>query len=128
MEFITRTVISCFIFVYCINSVVSQGIITPPPPGVNPVEANGRLYNLFYVPRICKDPWVMVQSEFSGGGIVITGRKVLMQKYGPYHVQGNIEIAPKGCLVIMPGVEMYFGVGYGIIVNGTLIARVGILG
>lgn len=108
----------------CAYSVCSQRYITPPPPGVNPVEANGKLYNINYVPSVCKDPDLMVKEEFSGGGIIIKKKKVLMEKYGPYEVQGNIEIAPSGCLVIMPGTKMYFGPGYGIIVNGTLIARV----
>lgn len=118
------TLVSVYVLLCCICAVLSTGIITPPPPGVDPVEANGRLYNLFYVPKNCKDPFVLVQEEFGGGGLIIKDKKVLMEKYGPYTIQGNIEIAPSGCLVIMPGVKMYFGAGYGIIVNGTLIARV----
>lgn len=112
-----------FILLCCVKVVFSQGFITPPPPGVHPEEANGRLYNLYYVPTVCKDPFILAQSEFGGGGIVIKDQKVLMEKYGPYHIRGNIEIAPSGCLVIMPGVKMYFGIGFGILVNGTLIAR-----
>ena len=100
-------------------------LITPPPPGRDPVEANGRLYNLFYVPQRCTDPYILAREELRGS-IIIKDRKVLMETYGPYHVQGNIEVAPSGCLVIMPGVKMYFDPGYGIIVNGTLVARVSI--
>ena len=60
------------------------------------------------------------------GGLLVQNRerKVLMAKYNPYMIRGNIEIEPQGCLVIMPGVKMYFDPGFGIIVNGTLIARV----
>ena len=113
----------CVLFACFVGLALSQQIITPPPPQRWPVEANGKLYNLFYVPNKCKDPWVMSNEEF-GGGLVLRNKHVIMEKYGPYNVQGNIEIAPEGCLVIMPGVEMYFNPGHGIIVNGTLIARV----
>lgn len=96
--------------------------VTPPPPGRIPVEANGRLYNIEYIPGVCKDPYVASKAGFEGGAI-IKNKQVLMQKYGPFHIKGNIEIAPTGCLVIMPGTELYFNPGYGMIVNGTLIAR-----
>ena len=112
--------VSVNLSVYFING---QQMITPPPYGVTPVEANGRLYNIRYVPSECKDPYISAREEFEGG-ITIKNRQVLMKKYGPFHMKGNIEIAPTGCLVIMPGTELYFDPGYGMIVNGTLIARV----
>ena len=116
------------IFVFFLREVYSQQLITPPPYSDTPTEANGRLYNVHYLPDNCLDPWIMVQEEFGGGGIILKSqRRVLLQKYGPYNVQGNIEVDPKSCLVIMPGTEMYFNPGYGIIVNGTLIARVSFL-
>ena len=96
---------------------------TPPPPGRIPVEANGRLYNVYYLPSVCKDPFITAKAEIQGG-TTIRNKQVLMKKYGPFHIKGNIEIAPTGCLVIMPGVEIYFDPGMGMIVNGTLIARV----
>lgn len=114
------------ILIYFVSEVISQKFVTPPVPGIEPIEANGRLYNLHYVPSKCKDPYLLAQSEIGGGGVVIKNQKVLMEKYGPFHIQGNIEIAPSGCLVIMPGTKLYFGPGYGILVNGTLIARVSI--
>lgn len=105
--------------------IFGTGQITDPPPGLIPIEANGKLYNLFYVPERCKNPFILGQEDV-GGGVVLknTEKRVLMEKYGPYKIQGNIEIGPKACLVIMPGVVMYFNPGFGIIVNGTLIARV----
>jgi len=101
--------------------------ITDPPPGRIPVEANGKLYNVVYLPLHCKDPYIVSAQEIRGGLLLHDRtRKVLMKKYGPYHIQGNIEIDPSSCLVIMPGVKMYFDPGFGIIVNGTLIARVSV--
>lgn len=118
---------SCVVLlcILCCEVGFSSGQITNPPPGLIPIEAHGKLFNLFYVPSICKDPYILGQEDV-GGGVVIRDRekKVLMEKYGPYMVQGNIEIEPKGCLVIMPGTVMYFNPGFGIMVNGTLIARV----
>ena len=110
-----------------INDVSGQRGITPPPPGRLPVEANGRLYNIEYVPSVCKDPFITAKAEFQGG-TTIRNKQVLMKKYGPFHIGGNIEIAPSGCLVIMPGTELYFEPGMGMIVNGTLIARVSMVG
>ena len=101
----------------------AQQRITPPPPGKIPVEANGKLYNIEYVPGVCKDPYITVKEELEGG-MIIKNKQVLMKKYGPFYMKGNIEIAPTGCLVIMPGTEIYFDPGSGMIVNGTLIARV----
>lgn len=112
--------------IFCANIDFAQGQlgkVTDPPPGRHPVEANGRLYNIPYVPGVCKDPYIVAKESFEGG-TTIKNRQVLMQKYGPFHIKGNIEIAPIGCLVIMPGTELYFDPGYGMIVNGTLIARV----
>ncbi|KAH3754675.1 hypothetical protein DPMN_189356 [Dreissena polymorpha] len=112
----------CAIVTYSPDQVFGQ--ITPPPEGLVPVEANGLLYNLYYVPTHCKDPFVNVPKDVAGGLLVQNReRKVLMAKYNPYMIRGNIEIEPQGCLVIMPGVKMYFDPGFGIIVNGTLIAR-----
>ena len=111
----------CLLVTVTIN--VDGQRITPPPPGRIPVEANERLYNVEYLPSVCKDPFITVKAEFDGG-TTIKNKQVLMQKYGPFHIRGNIEIAPTGCLVIMPGTELYFEPGVGMIVNGTLIARV----
>ncbi|XP_052783699.1 protein bark beetle-like isoform X2 [Mya arenaria] len=118
---------SCALLLVCVTLwyvTPGEGQITPPPPSKIPFEANGRLYNIFYVPEHCKDPFVMVQEDVKGGVVIRNKeRKVLMKKYGPYHIQGNLELEPQACMVIMPGVKMYFDPGFGIIVNGTLIAR-----
>ena len=121
-------VCSLVIHVLLCYVVIVPGQITDPPPGERPIEAHGKLFNINYVPERCKNPSILGQEDV-GGGLVIKDRdrKVLMEKYGPYKIQGNIEIEPKACMVIMPGVVMYFDPGFGIMVNGTLIARVGII-
>ena len=123
----SRTIVAITAFLCCVLCCVSAQIrITPPPPGRDPVEANGRLYNLNYVPSQCKDPKIIALPTFGGLGQTIKEPRVFMPKYGPFLITGNIEVAPSGCLVIMPGTEMFFNPGLGIIVNGTLIARVSI--
>lgn len=120
-----RFVTLFLVVIFCANVDFAEGQlgkVTDPPPGRHPVEANGKLYNIPYVPGVCKDPYIVAKESFEGG-TTIKNRQVLMQKYGPFHIKGNIEIAPTGCLVIMPGTELYFDPGYGMIVNGTLIAR-----
>ncbi|XP_067681580.1 protein bark beetle-like [Haliotis asinina] len=110
----------------CFTSVrISQGqgslFVTPPPDLGRPVVANGIVYFLHYIdiPDHCLEPRV---SKYPAGA-VIRDRRALMRADNPHITYGNLEIAPSGCLYIEPGVEMRFGPGFGIIVNGTLISR-----
>lgn len=48
----------------------------------------------------------------------------MMKKDNPHIIKGNIQIAATGCLYIEPGTVLKFAPGQGMIVNGTLIARV----
>lgn len=97
------------------------GIITPPPQvGNKPTVANGIVYYLNHVPDHCKNPYV---TKYPSGGVV-QGKRALMKNDSPHRIYGNIEIPASACLYIEPGTELRFGPGYGIIVNGTLIARV----
>lgn len=111
----------------CFTSVrISQGqgnlFVTPPPDLGRPVVANGIVYFLHHIdiPDHCLEPRV---SKYPAGA-VIRDRRALMRVDNPHITYGNLEIAPSGCLYIEPGVEMRFGPGFGIIVNGTLISRV----
>ncbi|KAL3873370.1 hypothetical protein ACJMK2_036499 [Sinanodonta woodiana] len=97
--------------------------ITPPPPGQDPVIANGIIYNLWHIPLDCRDPEILAKAEFEGAGIVISTKKAVIRDGSPYKIKGNIEIDPKGCLYIEPGTVFHFAPGRGIMVNGTLIAR-----
>lgn len=96
--------------------------ITPPPKESKPVISDGRIWWLRdIVPDHCKPPII---DRFPGGK-VIKDNRALLRTHNPHIIRGNIEIAKTGCLYIEPGSVLKFGPGYGIIVNGTLIARVG---
>jgi len=98
--------------------------ITPPPPGDLPVIANGIVYNLNHVPDVCKDPRILDPEQIKFGIVIKNQRRAIMRDKSPYKVLGNIEVDPRACLFIDPGTTFHFGPGYGILVNGTLIARV----
>lgn len=119
--------ISLFTFIFittCIRFCSSQ-IFTPPPPGEKPVISNGIVYNLRHIPVECQQPKVLEFSDIRYGMVLKPNQKrAIMKIYSPYKIHGNIEIPPSSCLYIEPGVTMYFGPGFGMIVNGTLIARV----
>ena len=101
-----------------------RGIITPPPRlGSKPVIANNIVYYLDHVPDHCRDPFI---TQYKSGGIV-RGRKALLKRDNPHIIYGNIEIPHDSCLYIEPGCVLRFGPGFGIIVNGTLIARVSLV-
>ncbi|XP_021367968.1 protein bark beetle-like isoform X3 [Mizuhopecten yessoensis] len=97
--------------------------ITPPPPGNLPVVSDGIVYNLRHVPAICREPRVLDPDEIKFGIVIKGSKKALMRDQSPYKVYGNIELDSKACLYIEPGTTMHFGAGYGMIINGTLIAR-----
>lgn len=112
------------IVVLCFVEMVSGQIETyTPPPRTSdnkPIESNGIIYYLDYIPKRCQNPYVRT---FPFGGIV--DRPVaLVKRQSPHRIGKSIEISPKGCLFIEPGCKLEFAPGEGIIVNGTLIARV----
>ncbi|XP_076442507.1 protein bark beetle-like [Babylonia areolata] len=93
---------------------------TPPPQtGNKPIVSNGIVYYLNHIPAHCREPLVIT---YPSGGIV-QGKRALLERDNPHVIYGNIEIPPDACLWIEPGCVLRFGPGYGIIVNGTLIAR-----
>nr|KAG5700697.1 hypothetical protein BaRGS_029062 [Batillaria attramentaria] len=94
-------------------------ITRPPQIGDKPIVANGIVYYLRTVPDHCIEPYV---ATFPSGGLVY-GKRAMMKSDNPHTIYGNIEIPPDACLYIEPGTIMRFGPGFGIIVNGTLIAR-----
>lgn len=111
------------IVVLCFVEMVSGQIETyTPPPRTSdnkPIESNGIIYYLDYIPKRCQNPYVRT---FPFGGIV--DRPVaLVKRQSPHRIGKSIEISPKGCLFIEPGCKLEFAPGEGIIVNGTLIAR-----
>ncbi|KAK6181325.1 hypothetical protein SNE40_009204 [Patella caerulea] len=107
------TILCCVTQTFCV-------FVTPPPmDGDKPVFANGIVYYLNHIPDHCKEPRI---TTYSSGGI-IRDKRALVLSDSPHVIYGNIEIAPTGCLYIQPGCELRFGPGFGIIVNGTLIAR-----
>ncbi|GFR58265.1 scavenger receptor cysteine-rich domain protein [Elysia marginata] len=94
--------------------------ITPPPRrNGGPIVANGRVYYLDHIPKHCQPPII---DTFSNGKLVKDNR-AMMKADNPHIINGNIEIAPKGCLYIEPGSALRFAPGVGMIINGTLIAR-----
>ncbi|XP_033735968.1 LOW QUALITY PROTEIN: protein bark beetle-like [Pecten maximus] len=97
--------------------------ITPPPPGNLPEVSNGIVYNLHHIPAICREPRVLDPDEIKFGIVIKGSKKALMKDRSPYKVYGNIELDSKSCLYIEPGTTFHFGSGYGMIINGTLIAR-----
>ena len=100
-------------------------IFTPPPPGEKPVISNGIVYNLRHVPVECREPRVLEAREIRYGMVLpVNSKRAIMKIYSPYKIHGNLEVPPSTCLYIEPGVTLYFGPGYGMIVNGTLIGRV----
>lgn len=94
---------------------------TPPPrtPDRKPIESNGIIYYLDYIPKRCQNPYVRT---FPFGGIV-DRPMALLKRDNPHRIRKSIEISPKGCLFIEPGCRLEFAPGEGLIVNGTLIAR-----
>lgn len=129
------TEISLKFYIYCILlltlyvgiSMCQINRPTPPPPGTHPVVSDGIVYNLWHIPVECQRPEVMHQSEFRYGTTVPTKRKkAIMRDGSPYKIHGNFALSPLSCLYIEPGTVLHFGPGYGMIINGTLIARVGI--
>lgn len=94
-------------------------ITRPPQIGDKPIVANGIVYYLKTVPDHCIEPHV---TTYPSGGLV-HGRRAMMKSDNPHVIYGNIEIPPDACLYIEPGTVMRFGPGFGMIVNGTLIAR-----
>lgn len=118
---------TCILAAICFRFGSSQ-IFTPPPPGEKPVISNGIVYNLRHIPVECQEPRVLEVRQINYGMVLPENKKwAIMKIYSPYKIQGNIEIPPNTCLYIEPGVTMYFGPGFGMIVNGTLIARVNCL-
>ena len=98
------------------------GLITRPPQvGDKPIVANGIVYYLNHIPVHCQEPYV---ARYPSGGI-IDGKRALLERDNPHEIYGNIQIPAGACLWIEPGSVLKFGPGFGIIVNGTLIARVG---
>lgn len=95
-------------------------ITRPPQIGNKPIVANGIVYYLNHIPVHCQEPYV---TTFPSGGIV-RGKRALLERDSPHVIYGNIEIPSNACLWIEPGSVLRFGPGFGIIVNGTLIARV----
>ncbi|KAK3092533.1 hypothetical protein FSP39_004063 [Pinctada imbricata] len=118
--------IECILLLESVIAVVGQvPVITPPPPGPKPAVHNGIIYNLHYlgmVPYSCNDPRLMTLTDFRFGA-TIKDKRGIMQEGGPYKVEGNLELAPGSCLWIEPGTVFQFGPGFGMIINGTLIAR-----
>lgn len=100
---------------------------TPPPPGKIPVVSDGIVYNLHHIPSSCRQPRVLDPEEIKFGIIVKGAKKAIMRDQSPYKVYGNIELDPHSCMYIEPGTTLHFGPGYGMIINGTLIARVSTL-
>lgn len=97
------------------------GLFTRPPQiGDKPIVANGIVYYLGHIPLHCQEPYV---TQYPSGGVV-RGKRALLERDNPHVVYGNIEIPSNSCLWIEPGSVLRFGPGFGIIVNGTLIARV----
>lgn len=92
----------------------------PPQVGDKPIVANGIVYYLKHIPLHCQEPYV---TTYPFGGIV-HGKRALLERDNPHIIYGNIEIPSNACLWIEPGSVLRFGPGFGIIVNGTLIARV----
>ena len=115
---------SFFISYLCLVRIVYSQIetFTPPPRTSDnkPIEANGIIYYLDYIPSRCHNPYVRT---FPFGGLV-DRPMALMRRNSPHRIRKSIEISPKGCLFIEPGCRLEFASGEGIIVNGTLIARV----
>lgn len=110
----------CNWLIFCV-SVPVFGQITPPPKiNDSPVIANNRIYYLKTFPEKCGPPLI----DTFPGGVVIKDSRAMMKKDNPHIIKGNIQIAPSGCLYIEPGAVLKFAPGQGIIVNGTLIARV----
>ena len=122
-----KVIVQCILLLGCVCVVSGQPpIITPPPLGPRPVVANGIIYNLGHLnmaPLSCNDPRVMPYDEFEFG-VTIKEKKGILKEGSPYKVGGNIELAAGSCLWIEPGTEFHFGPGFGMIINGTLIARV----
>lgn len=115
---------TCIFIATCFRYCTSQ-IFTPPPPGEKPVISNGVVYNLRHIPVECQEPKVLESNDIRYGMVMKPNEKrAIMKIHGPFKVHGNIEIPPTTCVYIEPGVTMYFGPGFGMIVNGTLIARV----
>ena len=111
------------VFVLTVRTSLGQlnSIVTPPPrDGNRPVISDGIVWYLDHIAQHCRKPLV---ATYPGGGI-IKDRRALMTINNPHIINGNVEIAPSGCLYIEPGCELRFGPGFGILVNGTLISRV----
>ena len=104
--------------------VQGQFPITPPPRINNrPQIANGRVYFLDHIPKHCRPPII----DTFPNGKLIKDNRAMMKADGPHIINGNIEIAPSGCLYIEPGSILKFAPGIGMIINGTLIARVSVI-
>lgn len=110
----------CLSVVFWMANPVSGQITPPPQIHDGPVIANNRIYYLKTFPARCGPPII---DKFPGG-TVIKDSRALMKKDNPHIIKGLIQIAPSGCLYIEPGAVLQFAPGQGIIVNGTLIARV----
>ena len=123
-DFSWRYGVFCLTFL-CVFTFVNGQLHTPPPPGDWPVVVNGIVYNLNWVPEVCKQPRVIGAEEFKFGFVMKNQRKAIMLEHSPYKILGNIEVDPYSCIYIEPGTELQFGPGIGMIINGTLIARVG---
>lgn len=112
-------ILNIFILTWIGDMVLCQ--ITPPPQlHDGPVIANNRVYYLKTFPARCGPPLI----DTFPGGFVVKDSRALMRNNSPHIIRGNIEIAPTGCLYIEPGSVLKFAPGQGMIVNGTLIARV----
>ena len=103
----------------CLHEAEAQ-TTKPPRIGNRPVEGNGMYYYLDHIPERCQQPLI---TTLPGGGI-IRGKYAFLKKDSPHIINGNIQIAPSGCLYIEPGTVLKFAPGVGMIINGTLIARV----
>lgn len=94
-------------------------VTAPPQVGDRPIISDGIVWYLRHVPEHCRDPYVI---QYPSGGTV-NGKRALIQRDSPHIINGNIHIPSNSCLYIEPGSLLKFGPGFGIIVNGTLIAR-----
>lgn len=116
----TLVVISLLLKLH-ITSISARGGITPPPNIDNrPVISDDRIWFLNHIPEKCRPPLI---TKLTGGGI-IRNSLALIKRDNPHEIKGNIQIAPSGCLYIEPGAVLKFAPGVGMIINGTLIARV----
>ena len=113
----------CFI-VLCGVGTWAQGnrfFTKPPNEGYpRPTIINGIIHNLYHIPEECQLPRVY---NYPTGGIIVD-KRALIKAENPHKIDGNIQIAPGACLYIEPGTVLQFSPGYGIRVNGTLIAWV----